>query len=61
VSNVVWLALALFLVIEGLLPFVNPALWRKVFSQALELTDSQLRLVGLAAILIGLMLIWGLG
>jgi uncharacterized protein len=61
VSNAFWLALGLFLVIEGFLPFVNPALWRKAFMQALVMTDAQLRKVGLVAILIGLGLIWFLG
>ncbi len=60
-SDAIWLALGLFLVIEGFLPFVNPALWRKAFMQALELTDEQLRRVGLVAILIGLGFIWLLG
>lgn len=60
-SDVLWMALALVLVFEGLLPFVNPALWRQLFTQALQLTDQQLRTFGLAAILLGLLVLWGLG
>lgn len=47
-------ALALMLVIEGLLPFFSPRTWRDVFAKVLELTDGQLRFVGLAMMLAGL-------
>ncbi len=60
-SDVLWMALALVLVFEGLLPFINPALWRQMFTQALQLTDQQLRTFGLVAILLGLAVLWGLG
>ena len=53
-------ALALMLVIEGLLPFFNPGVWRRVFERALSLTDGQLRFAGLSSMLagIGLLLIF---
>lgn len=60
-SDVLWMALALVLVFEGLLPFINPALWRQLFTQALQLTDQQLRTFGLVAVLLGLAVLWGLG
>lgn len=47
-------ALALMLVLEGLLPFVSPAQWRSIFERALQLTDGQLRFLGLSSMLIGL-------
>jgi uncharacterized protein YjeT (DUF2065 family) len=47
-------ALALMLVIEGLLPFFSPPLWRQVFERALQLSDGQLRFVGLTMMLGGL-------
>jgi len=54
-----WQALALVLVIEGLLPFFNPAGWRRVFEQALQLSDGQLRFLGLISIGVGLVaLFW---
>ena len=56
-----WMALALVLVIEGLMPFLNPAAWRKMFTQVLQLHDGQLRFVGLASIVCGLLLLWCLG
>lgn len=51
------LAFALMLVIEGLLPFVAPRIWRETFRRAIELRDGQLRFVGLTSILIGLVLL----
>lgn len=51
------LAFALMLVIEGLLPFAAPRVWRETFRRALELTDGQLRFVGLSSIVIGLALL----
>ena len=48
-----WAALALVLVIEGALPFAAPRLWRESFRRLTELTDGQLRFIGLASILIG--------
>lgn len=50
-------AIALVLVIEGLLPFLSPQRWREVFSQALRLNDGQLRFFGLVAIVLGLVLL----
>lgn len=55
------LAFALMLVIEGLLPFISPRIWRETFRRATELGDGQLRFVGLTSIVIGLalMMIFG--
>lgn len=55
------LAFALMLVIEGLLPFAAPQVWRETFRRAIALTDGQLRFVGLTSILIGLALLLILG
>lgn len=50
-------ALGLVLIIEGLMPLLGPRLWRDVFSKALQMTDGQLRFVGLASVLAGLVLL----
>lgn len=50
-------ALALMLVFEGLLPFLSPQRWRQVFEQATRLTDGQLRFLGLSSIAGGLLLL----
>ncbi|MDO8466420.1 MAG: DUF2065 domain-containing protein [Gallionella sp.] len=52
------LGLAMMLVIEGLLPFLFPNLWRETFSKMVSLTDGQLRFVGVTAMLSGLLLLY---
>jgi uncharacterized protein YjeT (DUF2065 family) len=54
VGDALWTALALLLVLEGLLPFMAPRLWRDSFRRLTELTDGQLRFVGMVSIGIGL-------
>ena len=49
-----WIALALVLVLEGLLPFLAPRLWRDTFQRLVALTDGQVRFIGLNAIGFGL-------
>jgi uncharacterized protein YjeT (DUF2065 family) len=53
-------AMALMLVIEGLLPFLSPATWRQVFERATRMSDGQIRFLGLVSLLGGLLLfaIW---
>ena len=56
-----WLgALALMFVLEGLLPLLNPGAWRRVFEGATQLTDGQLRFVGLGSVAVGglLLVVW---
>ena len=50
-------ALALMLVFEGLMPFLSPGLWRRVFERATQLTDGQIRFFGLSSMIIGLLLL----
>ena len=57
VSDVLWSALALMLVFEGLMPFLSPAAWRSAFEKALQLTDGQLRFFGLACMVLGLLVL----
>ncbi|MBX3663445.1 MAG: DUF2065 domain-containing protein [Burkholderiales bacterium] len=51
-------AVALMLVIEGLLPFLLPEAWRDTFRRLIELSDGQLRFIGLASMLAGLALLY---
>jgi len=46
-------ALAIVMILEGALPFVSPRLWRDTFSKLIELSDGQIRFVGLVAIAVG--------
>ena len=50
-------AIALLLILEGLLPFVNPGAWRRVFEQALRMTDAQIRVLGLASLALGMLIL----
>ena len=50
-------AFALYLVLEGLLPFVTPRGWRQSLLQMTRLSDGQLRVIGLASMLAGVVLL----
>jgi uncharacterized protein len=56
-GNTFWLALALMLVIEGLLPFISPGGWRRMFERILTLGDGQIRFFGLCSIAAGVVLL----
>lgn len=50
-------AFALMLVIEGILPFMSPSTWRETFRKMTELSDGQLRFIGLGSMLGGLLML----
>lgn len=54
-SGMLWQALALLMVIEGLLPLVSPSVWRRMFEQLLGLSNGQIRFFGLCSIAAGLL------
>lgn len=51
------LAFGLVLVIEGILPLIAPQTWRQTFQRMVEMKDGQLRFVGLASMLVGLLIV----
>jgi len=55
--NILLLAFALMLVIEGLLPFLAPRVWRETFRRVIELSDGQIRFIGLSSMLVGVVLL----
>ena len=59
--NVAWgdllAALALLLVIEGVIPFVNPQALRRMLAAMNELDDRSLRIAGLISMIIGLVML----
>jgi uncharacterized protein YjeT (DUF2065 family) len=57
-SHTLLLAIALMLVIEGILPFLVPTLWRDTFRRLTEMSDGQIRFVGLTSMLVGLLLMY---
>ena len=50
-------ALALVLVLEGIMPFLSPASWRSAIRGLAALEDRSLRWIGLASMLLGLLLL----
>ena len=51
-------ALGLMLIIEGLLPFLVPSFWREAFRRITEMSDGQVRFIGLTSMLAGLLLLY---
>jgi hypothetical protein len=51
-------AFALYLVLEGVLPFLNPEAMKRVLTTIATLSDRQLRLWGLASMGAGLLLLY---
>ena len=60
--NVVWsdllAALALLLVIEGVVPFVNPQALRRMLATLSQLDDRSLRIAGLASMVMGVVMLY---
>lgn len=50
-------AIALVFILEGLLPFALPNLWRKMMREATEMPENSLRIMGFVSIVIGLILL----
>jgi len=51
-------ALALLMVIEGLLPFANPRGSRRTMAMLAQMPEEKLRIAGLVSIVAGLVLLW---
>ncbi|HIO96562.1 MAG TPA: DUF2065 domain-containing protein [Leucothrix sp.] len=51
-------AFALLLILEGLLPFASPDSIKKVYKTMVETPESSLRMMGLASIVAGLVLLY---
>ena len=56
-ASTLLMALALMLVIEGLLPFLAPKVWRETFLRLMQLSDGQIRFFGLTSMIAGLALL----
>ena len=54
-----WLvAWGLMLVLEGMMPFLFPGVWRETLSKLSQFKDGQMRFIGLILMLSGLLLIF---
>jgi uncharacterized protein YjeT (DUF2065 family) len=51
-------AVALVLVIEGILPFLSPARWKQWLQQVIGLSDQMIRIVGFVSMLSGVLLLY---
>ncbi|MDR1850449.1 MAG: DUF2065 domain-containing protein [Zoogloeaceae bacterium] len=51
--STVLLAFALMLMLEGIVPFLMPAVWRETFRRLLNLSNGQIRFIGLLSVLLG--------
>jgi len=51
-------ALGLFLVFEGIAPFINPRGVKRAFARLLEVRDRELRIAGLGSMLVGVIILF---
>jgi len=62
VSGEMWhtlaVAVSLVLVIEGVIPFLYPARWRRLVVRLAETDDRSMRIIGLTSMLLGLALLY---
>ncbi|MBV5337929.1 MAG: DUF2065 domain-containing protein [Deltaproteobacteria bacterium] len=51
------IAFALMLVLEGLVPFLARGAWRETFRRLIQMSDGQVRFIGLTSMLAGIILL----
>lgn len=51
-------AVALLLILEGLMPFLSPSRLKQTYAQLLELPDKTLRTIGLVSVIAGILLLF---
>jgi uncharacterized protein len=51
-------AVALFLVLEGMAPFLNPRGMKRALARLLEVGDRELRIAGLGSMLVGVIILF---
>lgn len=56
--NSLFSALALMFVLEGLLPYLSPPLWRRAFQTMFMQSDKYIRIMGLVSMLLGVALLY---
>ncbi|MDP6190343.1 MAG: DUF2065 domain-containing protein [Gammaproteobacteria bacterium] len=57
-ANSLLVAVSLMLVLEGILPFLYPQRWRQLVAQLAQISDANMRILGLLSMLLGLALLW---
>jgi uncharacterized protein YjeT (DUF2065 family) len=56
--NDLWAAMALMLVIEGIVPFLSPDAMRRMLAAMLQMDDRSIRIAGLVSMLVGVALLY---
>lgn len=56
--NELLVAIALVLVIEGVIPFLAPEKFRRALAQLVQMPDQVLRIVGLASMTLGIIILY---
>jgi uncharacterized protein YjeT (DUF2065 family) len=56
-QNIV-IALALVMVVEGVLPFLSPKAWRKMVVSVAQQSDRSMRIMGLISMLVGVITLY---
>ena len=51
-------ALGLFLVLEGIAPFLNPQGVKRAFARLMQVQDRELRIAGLGSMLVGVVILF---
>lgn len=51
-------ALAFVFVLEGILPFLSPTIWRRSLEMLLEQKDGSVRLMGFLSMLVGVIIMY---
>jgi len=57
VGTIFLMAFALMLILEGVLPFLAPSVWREAFRRMTQISDGQIRFIGLSSMIVGLLLL----
>ncbi len=56
--EILFSAVALLLVFEGIMPFASPEYWRKMMLRMTSQTDKQIRFAGLISLILGAVLMY---
>ena len=51
-------ALALVLILEGMMPFLSPGRWRQMIVSVAQMDDRVIRNIGLGSMLLGLLMLY---
>jgi uncharacterized protein YjeT (DUF2065 family) len=53
-----WVAMALMLVLEGMVPFLTPRGFKQMMQSVVRIEDRQLRIAGLVSMVVGVVLLY---